>query len=186
MSGAGERSLSCRWHVLAIHLHDAPALQAAPARQDGAQRHHARLLPGGEDRRARLQRRGQVHAPSHHGGTRRGLPRRGDARARRDSRACSSRSPTWTSQRTSRATSKRRSPPRGRCSTASTSLPPTTPMTPPTSSPPFRRRSKPPTLGTSTRSSSTRWTLCGCPRPTPMSRHSPAASAAASHSAGCC
>ena len=40
--------------------------------------------------------------------------------------------------------------------------------------------------GTSTRSSNTRWTRCGCRRPTRTSRSSRAASAGASRCAGCC
>ncbi len=40
--------------------------------------------------------------------------------------------------------------------------------------------------GISIRGSSSRWTRCGCRRPTPTSRRSRAASAGASRSAGCC
>ena len=72
--------------VLSIHLHDAPAVQAASAGQDGARRHHARVLSGREDRRARLQRLRQVHAAADHGRRRSGVPRRGGARARGDRR----------------------------------------------------------------------------------------------------
>ena len=43
-----------------------------------------------------------------------------------------------------------------------------------------------PTRGTSTRSSSSRWTRCAVRRRTPTSRRSPAASGAASRSAACC
>jgi ATP-binding cassette ChvD family protein len=49
-----------------------------------------------------------------------------------------------------------------------------------------RSRSTRPTRGTSTPSSSTRWTRCACRRPTPRSPRSPAASAAASRCAACC
>ena len=91
-----------RADVLPIHLHDAPALQAPPAGQDGAQRHHARVLPGREDRRARLQRLRQVDAAADHGRRRSGVPRRGRARARARPSGCSSRSRTSTSPRTSR------------------------------------------------------------------------------------
>ena len=68
-------------NVRPIHLHDAPPVQAAPARQDGARQHHAGVLPRGEDRRARLQRRRQVDAAADHGGGRPGVPRRSRARA---------------------------------------------------------------------------------------------------------
>ncbi len=75
-----------RADVLSIHLHDAPPVEAAPAGQNGARQRHARVLPGREDRRARLQRRGQVHAAADHGRRRPGVPRRGGARAGRDRR----------------------------------------------------------------------------------------------------
>jgi ATPase subunit of ABC transporter with duplicated ATPase domains len=55
---------------------------------------------------------------------------------------------------------------RARCSTASTSSPPTTPTRPPTSSRGSRIGSTRPTRGTSTRSSTRRWTRCGCRRRT--------------------
>ena len=100
--------------------------------------------------------------------------------------ACSSRSRSSTSRRTCAATSRRASRRRRRCWTASTSWPRTTPTRPPTSSPTSRRRSTPPTRGTSTPRSTTRWTRCAARRPTPTSTSSPAASAAASRSAGCC
>ncbi|CAA9477605.1 MAG: Energy-dependent translational throttle protein EttA, partial [uncultured Solirubrobacteraceae bacterium] len=53
--------------VQAVRVHDAPRHQARAAGQDGLQRPDARLLQGGEDRRARLQRRGQVDAAQDHG-----------------------------------------------------------------------------------------------------------------------
>ena len=56
-------------------------------------------------------------------GARRGLPRRGAARHQPRPSASSSRSPSSTSPRTSRATSRTASPRRRRCSTASTSSP---------------------------------------------------------------
>ena len=61
---------------------------------------------------------------------------RGDAQLApgRHGRACSSRSPSSIPPRTSRATSRTASPRPRRCSTASTSWPPTTPTRPPTSS----------------------------------------------------
>ena len=105
-------------------------------------------------------------------------------RARRS--ACSSRSLSSTSQRTSAATCRTASPRPGaarplqrarrqllrreRRRVRATS----------------RRRSKRPTPGASTRSWSTRWTRCACRRPTPTCRRSPAASAAASRCAACC
>ena len=119
-------------------------------------------------------------------GRRHGLPRRRACSRPARPSGCSSRSPSSTRPRTSRATSRTASPRRRRCSTASTSSRPTTPTRRPTSSPTCRPRSTPPTPGTSTRSSSTRWTRCACRPPTPTSRSSPAASAAASRSAGCC
>ena len=48
------------------------------------EQHHAGVLPGREDRRARLQRRGQVDAAADHGRRRPGVPRRGRARPGRD------------------------------------------------------------------------------------------------------
>ena len=73
-------------HVEPVHLHDAPPDEGLPARQDGARGHHARLLPGRQDRRARLQRRRQVDAAADHGRHRHRVPRRRAARARRDRR----------------------------------------------------------------------------------------------------
>ena len=63
---------------------------------------------------------------------------------------------------------------------------PTTPRRPPTSSRACRSRSTRPTPGTSTRSSSRRWTRCAARPATPTSRPCPAASAAASRWRGCC
>ena len=149
----------------AIHLHDAPVCPTPPARQDGARRTSSlSFYPGREDRRARLQRRGQVDAAADHGRA----PTRSTA-ARRSShpdatrRACSSRSRRSTSPRTCAATSRtasrevrdlldrfnelaaellRRDRRRVR--------------------PPPGPRSTPPTPGTSTRCWRRRWTRCAC------------------------
>ena len=158
------RCLSSDAHVEPIHLHDVQAVPDAPAGQAGAEGHLAELPAGRQDRRARPQRLRQVDAAADHGRGRQGVPRRGAARARRVASACSSRSRTWTSPRTCAATSRAAWPRRARCSTASTSWPPTTPTRRPTSSPACRRRSTPPTPGTSTPSSTRRWTRCACRR----------------------
>ena len=73
-------------HGPPVHLPDVPPVEGLSARQDGAQRHHARVPAGRQDRRARLQRRGQVDGPAHHGRHRHRGPRRRAARARRDRR----------------------------------------------------------------------------------------------------
>ena len=119
-------------------------------------------------------------------GRRHRVPRRRPARGRRDRRPARAGAPPRREQGRARQRRGRRGARRARCSTASTSWPPTTPTRRPTSSPPPRRASTPPTRGTSTPTSSTRWTRCACRRPTPTSPPSPAASAAASRSAACC
>ena len=93
-----------------------------------------------------------------------GVPRRGGARARgerRDARAGAA--PRRDQGRQGQRRGRRRRDAR-RCSTASTSSRPTTPTRPPRSSRGCRPRSTPPTRGTSTRSSTTRWTRCACRR----------------------
>ena len=95
-------------------------------------------------------------------GRRPGVPRRGDARARRDRRDARAGAAARRVQGRARQRRGRRRRDARRCSTASTSWPPTTPTRPPRSSARSRRRSTPPTRGTSTRSSTTRWTRCAC------------------------
>ena len=150
-----------------IHLHHVQAVPDAPAGQAGAEGHLAQLHAGRQDRRAGPQRLGQVDPAADHG-----RARTPSTAARRSSRpappsGCSSRSPTSTSPRTCAATSRRASRRSARCSTASTSWPPTTRTRPPTSSAACRSRSTPPTPGTSTRSSTRRWTRCACRPATP-------------------
>ena len=61
-------------------------LSKSIAKKRDPQEHLALVLPGGQDRRARRQRRGQEHAPADHGGRRQGLRRHRQARARDDDR----------------------------------------------------------------------------------------------------
>ena len=156
--------------VLSVHLHDAPPVPAAPAGQDGAQRHHARLLPRREDRRARLQRRGQVDAAADHGRRRSGVPRRGGARARRERRHARAGAGARRVKGRQGQRRGRRRRDQGAARPLQRARPPTTPRRRPTSSRTCRPRSKRRTPGTSTRSSSTRWTRCACRRPTPTCR----------------
>ena len=159
----------------------------ASARQGGAQGHLAELLPGRQDRRARPQRLGQVDAAADHGRARtpssaatrssRPAPRVGlleqepqldetkDVRGNVEDGVARAARPARPLQRAGRQLLRRdRRRVRARC----------------------RSRSTPPTPGTSTRSSTRRWTRCACRPATPTSRSSPAASAAAWRSAGCC
>jgi ABC-type uncharacterized transport system YnjBCD ATPase subunit len=144
------------------------------------------FLPGRQDRRARLQRRGQVDGPAHHGraSTPRSAATRSSLRARPS--ACSSRSPISTRARTcagnvedgvaeTRALLDRFNELAANYSDETAD-----------EFAAAQARIDAPTHGTSTPTSSTRWTRCACRRPTPTSRGSPAASAAASRSAGCC
>ena len=61
------RRSTLRSHGPPVHLHDAPAVQALPAGQDGAQGRDAGVPARRQDRRARLQRRRQVERPEDHG-----------------------------------------------------------------------------------------------------------------------
>ena len=106
-----------------VRLHHAPPDQVLPAGQDGAQGHHAVVLPGRQDRRARLQRRGQVDAAADHGRRGHRVPRRGPARARRDRRAARAGAAARRDQGRRAATSRTASPRQRRCWTASTSSP---------------------------------------------------------------
>ena len=99
---------------------------------------------------------------------------------------CWSRSLSSTRPRTSAATWRTGSARCATCSTASTSWRPTTPMRPRTSSRRCRRRSMPPTPGTSTRWWTRPWTPCAARRATRRSSTSAEASAAAWPCAGCC
>ena len=105
-----------------IHLHDArPPEGRAPLARD-PQGDLSLVLPRRQDRRARRQRRGQVHAAAHHGRRRQGFPRRrapapGHARS-----ATCRRSRSSTRRRTCAATSRRRSPRSARCSTSSNEI----------------------------------------------------------------
>ena len=76
-----------RPHVQPVHLLHVQAEAGASARQGGPEGHLAVVLPGREDRRARLQRRRQVDAAADHGREGHRVPRRGAARARRHRRA---------------------------------------------------------------------------------------------------
>ena len=79
-------SCSARWLAsdghARVHLHHAAPHACAPARQGGALRRHARLLPRGEDRRAGRQRRRQVDASADHGRGRHRVSRQGRPRGR--------------------------------------------------------------------------------------------------------
>ena len=104
-------------------------------------------------------------------GDRHRLPRRRDARARTRRSACSSRSPSSTRARTSAATSRTASPRRKALLDRFNELAANySEETADEFAAPAGRRSTPPTRGTSTRSSSTRWTRCACRPPTPTSR----------------
>jgi hypothetical protein len=71
---------------LSVHLHDEGPAQGLPQRQGGAQGHLSVVLPGREDRRARLERRRQVDAAEDHGRRRQGVHRRGLGRRGRERR----------------------------------------------------------------------------------------------------
>ena len=170
-----------------VHLQDAPPVEGLPARQDGAQGHHARVPARRQDRRARLQRRGQVDAScgswpgvdtefrgdAHARARRDRRPARAGAAARREQgRARQRRGRRRRDARAARPLQRaggqllRRDGRRVRRAAGADR----------------RRRRLEPRHATS----STRWTRCACRRPTPTSPSSPAASAAASRCAGCC
>ena len=147
----------------------------------------SRFLPGRQDRRARLQRRGQVDACC--GSWPASTPSTAARRSSRPARpsACSSRSPTSTRARTCAATSRTASPRRARCSTASTSWPPTTPTRPPTSSP--RLQAQIDAADAWNLDTNVEYAMDALRLPAGRRRRharSPAASAAASRCAGCC
>ena len=69
-----------------VHLHhESRREDRAPEARDPP-RHLAQLLPRRQDRRARPERLGQVHAAADHGGRRQGVRRRGPAAARHQDR----------------------------------------------------------------------------------------------------
>ena len=111
-------------HVQPVHLHDAPPVPGAPARQGGAQGHLAVLPPRRQDRRARPQRRRQDHAAADHGRRGHRVPRRGPARARRHRRAARAGAAARPGQGRPRQRRGGRRRARARCWTASTSSPP--------------------------------------------------------------
>src|SRR5690606_22632180 len=64
------------YRYVEVHLrHEGPA-QGRPPEARGPEGHLAVVLPGGQDRRRRSERGGQVHAAPDHGGHRHGLPGR--------------------------------------------------------------------------------------------------------------
>ena len=76
-----------RRNVSSVHLHHAQARPALPARQGGPRRHLPVVLSRRQDRRAGLQRRGQVDAAEDHGGDRHRVRRPGPACPQRHGRA---------------------------------------------------------------------------------------------------
>ena len=152
-----------------LRLHDDPGLEVLRARAQGARRHHARVPARREDRRARAERRREVHAAADHGRGRGDLERQRRARGRRDGRPAPAGAATSTPPRTSAATSRTASGRCATCSTASTRSRRSSPSRTPTStrSSPSRARcrsrSTAPTPGTSTRRSTARWTRCALP-----------------------
>ena len=152
-----------------IHLHDVPGRQVLRRRTAGAGEHLALVLARREDRRARPERR---RASRRCCGSWRARRRRRPAspswRRTRPS-ACSSRSPSSIPPRRCARTSRTACASCATCSTASTRSPRSSPSPTPTStrcSPSRRRcrtRSTGAAPGSSSRSSTTRWTRCGCP-----------------------
>ena len=150
------------------------------------------FLPGREDRRRRPQRRRQVHRAQDHGGARPAVQRRRVPHARATPSASSSRSRSSTRTRTCSATSRRAlGRDQGASSTATTRSPRRWPIE--YSDELIDRdgraaggASTTPTPGTSTPSSSRRWTRCAARRRTPTCRCSPAARSAGSRCASCC
>ncbi len=73
-----------RGNVSSVHLHDAQALPALPARQGGPHRHLAVVLSRRKDRDAGLQRRREVDVAADHGRHRHRVQRPRPARSQRD------------------------------------------------------------------------------------------------------
>ena len=175
-----------------LRLHDVPGRQVLRPGPAGAREHLALVPARSEDRRARPERRRQVDAPADHGRAR--TSRRPASPSSRPARpsACSSRSRSSIRPRTCAATSRTASArlrdlldrfneisaafaePDADFDTLLAEQAKVQDADRP------RRRS-----GSSTTSSTTRWTRSGCPTATATSRRSRAASAAASRSAGC-
>ena len=84
--GVGARGRLASIHGPAIHLHDARPPSLLPARPRGPQGDQHLHVPGGQDRRHRVERVGQVVPPAHHGRRGRRLHRRGPPPPRRHRR----------------------------------------------------------------------------------------------------
>ena len=92
--------------VCSVHLHHVQAVPGPPSRQEGARGHLAQLPAGGQDRRARAQRLGQVHAAADHGRAATPTFAATPSSRRAPRSGCSSRSLSSTRPRTWRATSR--------------------------------------------------------------------------------
>ena len=189
-----ERSDLRQHGVLSVRLRDERPDQDLSGRAGGPEGHHAVVLPGRQDRRARRQRLGQVDADADHGRPRQRLHRRGLGRRRRQGRlpaagAAARPDQDGAGERDARAWRRR-----GRCWSASTRSAPASPSRSTTtrwrscwrSRASCRRRSTPPTPGSWSAPSRSPWTRCAARPATPCRHRSPAASAGGWRSAGCC
>ena len=157
-----------------------------PARQDGARQPHARVLPWREDRRARLQRRGQVDTAADHGGPGRGVPGRGGAGAGRERGHARPGAPAGREQGRARQRREGVAETQALLDRFNELAANYSDETAEEFGEIQARIDAADAWNLDTRSSSTRWTRCACPRRTRTWARSPAASAGAWRCAGCC
>ena len=163
-AGARRRSTA---HGTAIHLHDEGPAQGHAAGQGDPQGHLALVLPDGQDRRPRGQRRRQEHAAAHHGRRRQGLRRARPSPPTGTRIGFLPQEPQLDAKKKVLEIVEEAVARSGRSSRSTRTSPRTGPTRTRTSWAASRTRSTPRTSGSWTGTSRWRWTRCACRRATP-------------------